>query len=218
MDKASDNPSSMFCVAEGRLAGAEFHCSPHQDERPSGAVPNLIIIHGISLPPGEFGGPWIDHLFMDRLDRSAHPYFEEITSLKVSAHVLIGRDGRVTQYVPFHRRAWHAGRSCHDGREACNDFSIGIELVGDDHVAYDEAQYRALCDVIAALFLTYPSLTEDRIVGHEHVSPGRKTDPGPAFDWQLFGERLGHLLAAQAERGQSVDVAQGNALGTETDR
>ena len=157
--------------------------SPNCDERPAGIAPELIIVHGISLPPGEFGGPWIDRLFRNDIPIAAHPYFEQIAGLRVSSHVLIRRDGEVVQYVPFHRRAWHAGASSWQGRERCNDFSVGIELEGTDHSPYESAQYAMLARVIAALCRTYPGLSPDRIVGHSDVAPGRKTDPGIAFDW-----------------------------------
>ena len=157
--------------------------SPNCDERPAGITPDLIIVHGISLPPGEFGGPWIDRLFSNDIPVAAHPYFEQIAGLRVSSHVLIRRDGEVVQYVPFHRRAWHAGASSWQGRERCNDFSVGIELEGTDHSPYESAQYAMLARVIAALCRTYPGLSPDRIVGHSDVAPGRKTDPGIAFDW-----------------------------------
>jgi len=166
--------------------------SPNWDERPMGAVAELIIVHGISLPPAEFGGPWIDELFTNSLSPGVHPYFEEIAGLKVSSHMLIRRDGSQVQYVPFHRRAWHAGLSSYRGRERCNDFSIGIELEGADDVAYEPIQYRALAELIIALCAAYPSLSTDRVVGHSDVAPGRKTDPGPAFDWP----RLRALVAA----------------------
>lgn len=157
--------------------------SPHCDDRPPGAVPELIVIHGISLPPGEFGGPWIDRLFCNTLPADAHPYFAGIAGAKVSAHLLIRRDGKTTQYVPFHRRAWHAGQSSYCGRAACNDFSIGIELEGADETPYQDEQYAELADVIRALCEAYPALNRERIVGHSDIAPGRKTDPGPSFDW-----------------------------------
>ncbi len=170
--------------ATGLLEGARQLPSPNCDERPEGTAIELIVIHGISLPPGEFGGPWIDHLFTNSLDPDAHPYFRQIHSLRVSAHLLIRRDGAPVQYVPFHRRAWHAGISCWGGRERCNDFAIGIELEGSDETPYTPAQYRALAEVIKALWATYPGLTPAALAGHSDVAPGRKTDPGPAFDWQ----------------------------------
>jgi len=170
-------------VATGLLAGARHLLTPNCDERPSGAAFDLIVIHGISLPPNEFGGPWIDRLFTNCLPPDAHPYFKEVHALKVSAHLLIRRDGELVQYAPFHKRAWHAGVSNYCGRERCNDFSIGIELEGADDVPYESIQYRTLARAIAALCAAYPSLSRERIVGHSDIAPGRKTDPGPAFDW-----------------------------------
>jgi len=165
------------------MRGARQIASPNRDARPPGVVPELIVVHGISLPPGEFGGPWIDRLFSNTLPADEHPYFEEISGLTVSSHLCIARSGTVTQYVSFNDRAWHAGVSSYEGRSACNDFSIGIELEGADTVAYEAAQYRALADAVAALCMAYPTLSGERVVGHSDVSPGRKTDPGPAFDW-----------------------------------
>lgn len=162
--------------------------SPHYDERPAATPLELLVVHGISLPPGEFGGPWIDDLFLGRLDPVAHPYFATIAHLRVSAHLLIRRDGALTQYVPFHLRAWHAGASTFGGRERCNDFSIGIELEGTDDQPYARVQYARLAEVIHALKKAYPTLTA--VAGHEDIAPGRKTDPGPAFDWP----RLAHAL------------------------
>jgi AmpD protein len=150
----------------------------------------LIVIHGISLPPGCFGGPWIDRFFLNQLPADADPYFATVRELKVSAHVLIDRSGALTQYVPFDRRAWHAGESRYCGRSACNDFSIGIELEGADDVPYEAAQYRELAELVLALRRTYPSLHAADLVGHADISPGRKTDPGPSFDWP----RLRRLL------------------------
>jgi len=149
-------------------------------------VPELIVVHGISLPPGEFGGPWIDALFTNSLSPDAHPYFAQVASLRVSAHALVRRDGEVVQYVPFHRRAWHAGQSAWHGRQHCNDFSVGIELEGTDTRAYQQAQYAALARLVATLCLAYPTLSVDRMAGHSDVAPGRKSDPGIAFDWPLL--------------------------------
>jgi AmpD protein len=170
--------------ATGLLAGARQVLSPHFDERPSGCIPQLIVVHGISLPPGDFGGPWIDRLFTGNLPADAHPYFREIAGQRVSAHVLIRRDGEAVQYVPFGERAWHAGVSEYQGRKACNDFSVGIELEGSDERPYEEPQYAELAALIQALLATYPSLSRERIVGHSDIAPGRKTDPGPIFDWE----------------------------------
>ena len=165
------------------MSGARQIPSPNHDARPAGAVPELIVVHGISMPPGEFGGPWIDRLFTNTLPADAHPYFAEVAGLTVSSHLCIARDGAVTQYVSFNERAWHAGVSSYRGRGACNDFSIGIELEGADTVAYEANQYRALADAVAALCAAYATLSAERLVGHSDIAPGRKTDPGLAFDW-----------------------------------
>lgn len=147
---------------------------------------DTLVVHGITLPPGNFGGGHVDALFGNRLDPAAHPYFAQVASLRVSAHALISRTGAVTQYVNFDRRAWHAGRSCFDGRANVNDFAVGIELEGTDHCPYSAAQYRRLGQAAAALLLYYPAITRGRMVGHSDIAPGRKTDPGPAFDWRRF--------------------------------
>jgi N-acetyl-anhydromuramoyl-L-alanine amidase len=178
-------------VGTGLLLAARQVLSPHWDARPPGVLPELIVVHGISLPEAEFGGPWIDRLFCGNLPADAHPSFAEIAALRVSSHVLIRRDGALSQYVPFGARAWHAGRSRYGECEACNDFSIGIELEGADQIPYEAAQYTALASLIRALCAGYPTLSLDRVVGHSDIAPGRKTDPGPAFDWQ----RLRSLLA-----------------------
>jgi AmpD protein len=183
-------------AATGLLSGARQVLSPHFDARPAGVLPELLVVHGISLPPGEFGGPWIDRLFTGTLPRDAHPYFLGIAAQRVSAHALIRRDGEIVQYVSFGERAWHAGQSAYRGRSACNDFSIGVELEGTDDTPYTEAQYQSLAALSAALFLTYPSLSAQAIAGHSEVSPGRKTDPGPSFDWQRFRKLLDQALPA----------------------
>jgi AmpD protein len=157
--------------------------SPHFDDRPEGAKIELLVIHNISLPPGEYGGPWIDDLFMGRLDPAAHPYFAEVAALKVSAHYLIRRDGSLVQYVPEEKRAWHAGVSSWKGRSRCNDFSIGVELEGSDDVPFAEPQYETLASLTKALFERHGKLD---IAGHSDIAPGRKTDPGPWFDWERF--------------------------------
>ena len=175
--------------ATGLLDAAQQRPSPNHDERPAGMTMDLIVVHGISLPPGQFGGPWIDALFTNNLDPAAHPYFQAIAGLRVSAHLLIRRDGELIQYVPFHRRAWHAGASSFAGRSCCNDFSIGIELEGADPIPYDDRQYERLTIVIAALRIAYPTL--DQLAGHSDIAPGRKTDPGPAFDWVRLRRLLG---------------------------
>ena len=170
-------------ATSGLMHGARQITSPNCDLRPPGVQAELIVVHGISLPPGEFGGPWIDRLFTNSLPAEAHPYFAEVASLRVSSHLVVQRDGALTQYVKFQERAWHAGPSCYAGREACNDFSIGVELEGTDTLPYETAQYHGLARVVAALCAAYPTLSTDRLVGHSDIAPGRKTDPGPAFDW-----------------------------------
>ena len=178
----------------GLMRGARQVASPNYDSRPPGVEPDLIVVHGISLPPGEFGGPWIDRLFTNTLPPDVHPYFAQVGPLRVSSHVVIERDGAVTQYVRFTERAWHAGKSSYRGREACNDFSVGVELEGTDTLPYEAAQYEALAQVVAVLCAAYPRLSPDRLVGHSDIAPGRKTDPGPAFDWP----RARRLIAAAA--------------------
>ena len=170
----------------GLLLGVRQVLSPHFDRRPPAVVPELLVVHGISLPPGEFGGPWIDRLFTGTLPWEAHPYFMEIKGLRASSHALIRRDGQIVQYVPFGERAWHAGQSAYRGRNGCNDFSIGVELEGTDDTPYTDAQYEQLVALATALLATYASMSEDAIVGHSDIAPGRKTDPGPSFDWARF--------------------------------
>jgi AmpD protein len=174
----------------GLLPLAIRRSSPNQDQRPPDTVVDLLVIHNISLPPGEFGGPWIDDLFHNRLAYSAHPYFQEITELKVSAHLLIRRNGELIQYVPLHCRAWHAGDSCFEGREKCNDFSIGIELEGTDDTPYTSEQYSTLSKATQEILQLFPAITPERIRGHCDIAPGRKSDPGPSFDWRYFRELL----------------------------
>ncbi len=176
--------------ASGVLRHARQVPSPNCDARPPGTVVDLIVVHGISLPPGRFGGPWIDALFTNTLDPDAHPFFGTVHALRVSAHLLIRRDGAVAQYVPFVRRAWHAGRSTFQGRARCNDFSVGIELEGADDVPYAAAQYRRLGQVARGLMKAYPAITAQRVAGHAEVAPGRKTDPGAAFDWPRLRAEL----------------------------
>ena len=165
--------------------------SPNCDERPTGTEIDLAIVHGISLPPGQFGGGEIAALFLNQLDWSADSYFKNIKGLEVSSHLLIERSGALTQFVPLSRRAWHAGRSCFDGRARCNDFSIGIEVEGTDETPYTAAQYHVLARVLMALMRRYQNISMSRIVGHCHVAPGRKTDPGFTFRWDCLGALLG---------------------------
>ena len=172
------------------LPGIEHMPSPNADERPPDADIDLLVIHNISLPPGQFGGGFISDLFLNRLDPATHPYFSDIAHLHVSAHLLIRRDGQVIQFVALDQRAWHAGQSVFCGRERCNDFSIGIELEGSDDIPFSEPQYRELARLTAQIRALFPKIGDDRIVGHSDIAPGRKTDPGPCFDWRGFRERL----------------------------
>ncbi|MCC6206666.1 MAG: 1,6-anhydro-N-acetylmuramyl-L-alanine amidase AmpD [Gammaproteobacteria bacterium] len=173
-----------FSLSDGWLAPVRRLLSPNRDERPTGCGIDLLVVHGISLPPREYGETrWIDALFTNTLDPRAHPYFSGIHDKRVSAHALIGRDGFVTQYVPFDQRAWHAGLSAFQGRTACNDFSIGIELEGSDDDTYEQIQYEILGDIARVLMRHYPGIKRGHIVGHSDIAPGRKTDPGPHFDW-----------------------------------
>lgn len=167
----------------GLLDNASLTPSENCDDRPADGAISLIVVHNISLPPGEFGGPYISQLFTNQLAADEHPYFQDIHQLRVSSHVLIRRDGEVIQYVPFQQRAWHAGVSEYCGREGCNDFSIGIELEGTDTDPYETIQYEKLAELILELRQCYPDIAKDAITGHSDIAPGRKTDPGPSFDW-----------------------------------
>ena len=168
------------------LNGARMVLSPNCDARPSDADIELLVIHGISLPPKEYGGGFIDRFFTNTLDPDIHPYFFEIEKLRVSSHLLIDRQGEVTQYVPFIKRAWHAGESTFGGRNACNDFSIGIELEGCDVEEYSAVQYSTLAKITDLICQRWQKITKDRIVGHSDIAPGRKTDPGPYFDMNYY--------------------------------
>ncbi len=181
------------------LVNEARHClSPNHDERQSIEDIDLIVLHNISLPPNEYGGPWIDALFTNELPKDEHPFFDEIHTLRVSSHVLIRRTGELVQYVPFHKRAWHAGQSCFQGRDYCNDFSIGIELEGTDFEPFEADQYHTLEHLLNILMTTYNGLSESRITGHEHIAPGRKTDPGPYFNWEQLSQHRGQHLPAHA--------------------
>ncbi len=177
-------------ISKHILSGARWLPSPNFDERTSVNDISLLVIHCISLPPAEFGHDYIDQLFCNQLNPEDHPYFEGIYQLRVSAHLLIRRDGEIVQYVPFDKRAWHAGVSEYQGRSKCNDFSIGIELEGIETIAYTEAQYQQLAEVIKVLLEQYPSLSRQAMVGHSDIAPERKTDPGPLFDWELLSRLL----------------------------
>lgn len=184
-------PSSPLIISNGRLQPARFICSPNFNERPKGENDiDLLVIHNVSLPPNQFGGDYIERFFCNQLDVNAHPYFKTIANLQVSAHLLITREGEIIQFVPFGARAWHAGRSCFRAREECNDYSIGIELEGADTIAFTDNQYRVLVDVTQVIMHNYPRIIKTRIVGHSEIAPTRKTDPGEAFDWPRYLERL----------------------------
>ncbi|MEQ8859561.1 MAG: 1,6-anhydro-N-acetylmuramyl-L-alanine amidase AmpD [Pseudomonadales bacterium] len=173
----------MHVTADHWLKPATRLESPNSDERPDPAAVELVVVHGISLPPGRFGGRYVRDLFLNRLDLRAHPAFASLDGVRVSAHLFLSRRGAVTQFVPFDRRAWHAGASSWRGRSGCNDFAIGIELEGTDERRYTTSQYRRLEQVLRVLLARYPRLSPDAIVGHCEIAPGRKSDPGPAFDW-----------------------------------
>jgi AmpD protein len=180
---------------DGWWAGAEAIASPNHGPRPSHTAIDLVVIHSISLPPGEYGSDAIERLFTNRLDWDAHPYFQSIRGLEVSSHFVVRRDGRVQQFVSTHDRAWHAGRSDWRGRENCNDFSIGIELEGLEGERFEHAQYASLALLCAALATQHPLV---HVAGHEHIAPGRKIDPGAGFDWERLRSALGWSSACFA--------------------
>jgi len=177
-------------IENGWLKSAQRIISPNRDDRPPNTEIDLLVIHNISLPPGEFSGEWISALFTNSLPIDVHPYFATLEGVRVSAHLLIRRTGEIIQYVPFHLRAWHAGLSSWQGRPQCNDYSLGIELEGTDFIPYSEEQYSALILITRIILDHFPRITLNRIVGHSDIAPGRKTDPGPAFDWQRFRAAL----------------------------
>jgi N-acetyl-anhydromuramoyl-L-alanine amidase len=177
---------------DGLLTNAEVINSPFYNERPEGTEVNLLVIHCISLPEGQFGSEYVKHLFTGQLDCAADPSFACLEGLEVSAHCVIRRDGHIEQYVPFSKRAWHAGVSCFEGVEGCNDFSIGIELEGTDCTAYTDLQYQSLALLTEQIQDNYPHITQQRIVAHSEIAPGRKTDPGSEFDWGYYFKLLGH--------------------------
>jgi AmpD protein len=180
----------------GLLDGVRCALSPNFDARPAEASIEALVIHAISMPPGEYGGVDVERLFCNNLDFNCHLFYREIDGATVSAHLLIRRDGQVIQFVPFQARAWHAGASILDGRTRVNDFSIGIELEGSDYAPFEEAQYRALIEVTRALQAAYPGITPERIVGHADIAPERKTDPGPYFNWERYRHALARKLSA----------------------
>jgi len=174
----------------GRVSSARWCASPNFNERPPGFTPTLLVVHNISLPPGQFSGDAIERFFCNQLDPSEHPYFQTIAEMRVSSHLLIRRDGSSLQFVNLQDRAWHAGRSSFQGESECNDFSIGIELEGADDTRYTDSQYARLSDLSVLIMAAWPDITRERITGHSDIAPGRKTDPGPAFDWSRFRSLL----------------------------
>lgn len=180
----------MLTITNHQVRQARQVASPNYNERPQGCEPELVVIHSISLPPGEYGGPYIEQFFSNCLNPDEHPYFADICQLRVASHLLITRAGELVQFVPFNFRAWHAGDSCYQGRDNCNDFSIGIELEGTDQDVYTDAQYQELVAVLQALFRRYPKLNPQTITGHQDIAPQRKTDPGPGFDWLRLEQLL----------------------------
>jgi len=174
----------------GLLENVTFIASPNTDQRSDQCPISLVVLHNISLPPGQFEGDWVQAFFTNSLPAEADPYFESIQHLEVSSHLYIRRDGEIIQFVPFNQRAWHAGVSCYQQETGCNDFSIGIELEGTDNLPYENTQYEVLTEVLNALFIAYPSLKKERITGHCHIAPDRKTDPGESFDWSKLRQML----------------------------
>lgn len=183
---ASDPVEPLIPGPDGWIPAARHAPSDNCDARPAGTGISLLVIHGISLPPGAFGGDAIERLFCNSLDCNEHPWFERLRGVRVSAHLLIRRDGELVQFVSLLDRAWHAGRSCFEGRSECNDFGVGIELEGTDHEPYTDAQYRRLIPLVSGIMQALPGITPGRVTGHADIAPGRKTDPGPAFDWSRF--------------------------------
>ena len=211
MSEATAAGAGLAVDGDGWLRGARRVPSPHADERPSGVEVSLVVIHGVSLPPGEFGGGWVETFFSGALDPAAHPYFREIAALRVAPHFYIPRDGALLQFVSTGRRAWHAGRSAWRGRRECNDFSVGIELEGTDERSYTRAQYARLAPLVAALCERYPGIGEHGLAGHSDIAPGRKTDPGPAFDWERL---LGDLRHAGYNFRREPKKSPGGETGT----
>ena len=181
---------SMNQITDGWLESVIHVSSPNTDLRPKNCDISLLVIHNISLPPGIFGGSFVEDFFTNNLDLTVNPYFQNLQDLKVSSHLYIKRSGQITQFVSLNERAWHAGLSVFNGRSNCNDFSIGIELEGTDEGGYTDYQYKSLVSVTRAIMTRYPAITSDRIVGHSDISPGRKTDPGNSFDWIRYKREL----------------------------
>lgn len=184
--------TAKYSINNGILSPADWCPSPNYNTRPDSPAGDisLLVLHNISLPPEQFGGGYVQQFFANQLNPNEHPYFSEIADLKVSSHLFIERCGKVVQFVNLNDRAWHAGRSTYQGQEECNDYSIGIELEGTDSIQYTDAQYQTLSELIPAILSAYPQITPYRITGHEFIAPGRKTDPGNAFNWQMLFQGL----------------------------
>ncbi len=183
-------PALVHCSDSGLVHDIRFIPSPNFDDRPDRPDVSVLVIHAISLPPGCYDNHYVEDLFTNCLDVQAHPYFKNIAGLALSSHFYIRRTGRLIQFVSTHDRAWHAGESMFQGRSRVNDFSIGIELEGCDHDEFESAQYNNLARLTRCLLSAYPKITVDHIVGHSDIAPGRKTDPGPRFDWERYREFL----------------------------
>ena len=198
-------PMTFSIDQEGWCLQARQLPSPNHNERPEGLPVELLVIHNISLPPGQFGGPYITDLFLNRLDYDEHPFFDQLRQLRVSSHFFIRRTGELIQFVPTEKRAWHAGKSSFMGKEGCNDFSIGIEMEGTDFVPFEPTQYQTLIALTKALAKRYPQMRH--VTGHEHIAPVRKTDPGPFFDWKGYRQAL-------TDNGIALDHWFGDATAT----
>lgn len=196
-------------MEKGLLEQAEYYRSPNCDNRPQDVTVDLLVIHNISLPPDVFEGDAIKRFFLNELDFNAHPFYQSLVHLKVSAHLLIRRCGKVLQFVPFNLRAWHAGVSSFQGQSVCNDFSIGIELEGSDNIPYTGAQYKQLGLITQLLMKSYPAMTTDRIVGHQTIAPDRKTDPGPAFNWDYFFKLLEKEVTHEVSHTSNMPCSPG---------
>jgi AmpD protein len=198
LNRMDGKPLEFHIAADGWCLEAHRVPSPNFDARPEEAKIDLLVVHNISLPPSQFGGPFIEQLFTNKLDCDAHPYFDQLRNLHVSAHFLIRRDGQLTQFVSANDRAWHAGASVFNGKERCNNFSIGIEMEGTDFEPFTDTQYDTLTALAIGLCARYPLAN---VAGHEHIAPGRKTDPGPYFDWARFRQSFAKQHPAKLSAG-----------------
>ena len=210
-ERRGGSRSSVDISDEGLVEGVRFIPSPNCDARPADCAVDLLVIHHISLPPGDFGGPAIVEFFTNRLDPAAHPFYASIAGMKVSAHFLVRRDGSLIQFVPCGKRAWHAGVSSWKGRARCNDFSIGVEVEGTGELPFTDAQYEQLAELTRSLMARYPV---NDIVGHSDVAPGRKSDPGPHFDWARYRAMLVDLSSQRTQRTRSKPIVKKRTAGS----